>query len=113
MKNLLTFNEYINEQAAPGSVGAGGGGVGYATLNSNGMGNIVAPTVGSTPGSVWGAGSGNIGSGDVSNNSFYNDKKFGLKIDKNKKRKDKKYKKKKIIRNNKVPMHFTKEYMSL
>jgi len=56
---VLTFDEYIFEND-----GGGGGGVAFATPNSNGMGNVVAPTVGSTPGSVWGAGSGTIGSGD-------------------------------------------------
>jgi hypothetical protein len=42
--------------------------VAYSTLNGNGMGNILAPTVGTIPGSVWQAGAGNIGSGDVAQN---------------------------------------------
>jgi len=42
--------------------------VAYSTLNGNGMGNILAPTVGTIPGSVWQAGAGSIGSGDVAQN---------------------------------------------
>ena len=42
--------------------------VAYATLNGNGMGNILAPQVGTIPGSVWQAGAGTIGSGDVAQN---------------------------------------------
>ena len=42
--------------------------VAYTTLNQNGMGNILAPTVGTIPASVWQAGAGNIGSGDVAQN---------------------------------------------
>ena len=42
--------------------------VAYSTLNQNGMGNILAPTVGTIPGSVWQTGAGNIGSGDVAQN---------------------------------------------
>ena len=42
--------------------------VAYATLNQNGMGNILAPTVGTIPASVWQAGAGQIGSGDVAQN---------------------------------------------
>jgi len=42
--------------------------VAYSTLNGNGMGNILAPTVGTIPSSVWQAGSGSIGSGDVAQN---------------------------------------------
>lgn len=42
--------------------------VGYATLNGNGMGNVLAPTVGTIPGSTWQAGNGTIGSGDVAQN---------------------------------------------
>ena len=42
--------------------------VAYTTLNQNGMGNILAPTVGTIPGSVWQAGAGAIGSGDVAQN---------------------------------------------
>jgi hypothetical protein len=95
MKNLLTFNEYIKEQAAPGAVSAGGGGVAYSTLNSNGMGRVVAPTVGSTPGSVWGSGSGTIGSGDVPKNFGT---KFGLKINKEQKNKKKRKKQRDTVR---------------
>lgn len=42
--------------------------VAYNTLNGNGMGNILAPTVGTIPGSVWQGGAGGIGSGDVAQN---------------------------------------------
>jgi len=42
--------------------------VAYTTLNQNGMGNILAPTVGTIPGSVWQTGVGQIGSGDVAQN---------------------------------------------
>jgi len=42
--------------------------VAYATLNQNGMGNILAPTVGTIPASVWQGGAGQIGSGDVAQN---------------------------------------------
>ena len=54
---ILKFSEYIKEDD-------GGGGVAFATPNANGSGNIVAPTIGTTPGSVWQSGSGIIGSGD-------------------------------------------------
>jgi len=42
--------------------------VGYATLNQNGMGKVLAPVVGLTPGATWQDGSGTIGSGDVAQN---------------------------------------------
>jgi len=43
--------------------------VAYSTLyNLNGMGPVTSPTVGTTPGSVWQAGSGAAGSGDVAQN---------------------------------------------
>jgi len=43
--------------------------VAYSTLyNLNGMGAVTSPTVGTTPGSVWQAGSGAAGSGDVAQN---------------------------------------------
>jgi len=58
MNNLKTFEQFINENDD-------GGGVAFATPNANGMGNVVAPTVGTTPGSVWQSGSGTIGSGDM------------------------------------------------
>lgn len=89
MKNLKKFEQYIIECD-------GGGGVAFATPNSNGMGNVVAPTVGTTPGSVWGNGSGTIGSGDIpyylgkpSTIKSFND----FKIKSRKKRKIKKSKK--------------------
>lgn len=59
LEKVLTFKDFLLECEC------GGGGVAFATPNANGMGNIVAPTVGSTPGSVWQSGSGTIGSGDV------------------------------------------------
>jgi hypothetical protein len=87
MRNLLTFDEYIKEND-------GGGGVAFATPNASGMGNVVAPTVGTTPGSVWQSGSGQIGSGDVS--AYNTEKKFGLTVDKEiKPRKSKRRKKQK------------------
>lgn len=42
--------------------------VGFATLNQNGMGNVIAPVVGTVPGSTWQANAGAIGSGDVAQN---------------------------------------------
>ena len=41
--------------------------VGYATLNGNGMGNVLAPVISTIPGSTW-QGGGTIGSGDVAQN---------------------------------------------
>lgn len=41
--------------------------VGYATLNQNGMGRVVAPVMSTIPGSTW-QGDGTIGSGDVAQN---------------------------------------------
>lgn len=101
MKRIITFTEYLFESD-------GGGGVAFATANGNGAGNVVAPGVGSSPGSVWGQGSGTIGSGDVP--AYDYGKKFGLSVDKEEKKKGKKKAKKK---NNKVPRYFTKEYMRL
>lgn len=80
MEKIITFTEFLNEDD-------GGGGVAMATLNGNGMGNIVAPTVGSTPGSVNQSGSGSKGSGDIS--AYDTGKKFGLTINKDKKKKKK------------------------
>ena len=42
--------------------------VGYATLNQNGQGKVLAPIVGTVPGSTWQTGNGQIGSGDVAQN---------------------------------------------
>ena len=68
MKYIKLFEDYtkLNEDGeGGGSVGAGGGsGTACATLGQNGMGNIVAPQVGTITGSVWQNGSGTIGSGD-------------------------------------------------
>lgn len=68
MEKILSFSEYLklNEDGeGGGAVGAGGGsGTACVTLGQNGMGNIVAPQVGTIPGSLWQAGSGTIGSGD-------------------------------------------------
>ena len=96
MRNLLTFNEYIKEQST--------GGVAFATPNSSGMGNVVAPTVGSTPGSTWQSGSGQIGSGDIS--AYDTGKKFGLTVDKEKK--VKKFSKKRRQKN--TVRYFTKPF---
>lgn len=83
----MTFTEYLKEND--------GGGVAFSTPNSNGMGNVVAPTVGSVPGSVNQNGSGNIGSGDIpaydrSNNNF----KISKKTKKKKRKKTKFFTKK-------------------
>lgn len=84
MKNLKKFDQYIVE--------CDGGGVAFSTPNGNGMGNVVSPTVGSVPGSVWGNGSGTIGSGDIPN---YLGKPFTIKtFDQFKKRKKRKKSKK-------------------
>lgn len=99
MKNVLTFIEYIKEND-------GGGGVAFATPNGNGMGNVVAPTVGSTPGSVWQSGSGQIGSGDSAATATQMGKKFGQFINKDKK--SKKYKKPKKQK----PLVYTKMNIS-
>lgn len=42
--------------------------VGYSTLNNNGQGYVLAPVVGTTPGSTWQTNSGALGSGDVAQN---------------------------------------------
>jgi hypothetical protein len=103
MKKVITFSEYlILEQD-------GGGGVGFATPNAGGMGNVVAPTVGSVPGSTWGNGSGMKGSGDSS--AYDTGKKFGMKVQKEKKQKKVKKTKKKT--KEEAPRYFTKEYMRL
>lgn len=94
MKRVITFTEYLNESD-------GGGGVAFATANGNGMGNIVAPTVGSVPGSVSQNGSGTIGSGDAA--AYDYGKNFNLGI--NKEKKNKKGKKNK----NEKPRYFTKQ----
>jgi hypothetical protein len=41
--------------------------VGYATLNQNGMGKVLAPVISTIPGATW-QGDGVIGSGDVAQN---------------------------------------------
>jgi len=97
MNNLLTYLEYIKEND-------GGGGVAFVTPNGNGGGNIMSPTIGSTAGSVWQSGSGQIGSGEVS--AVDMGKKFGLFINKDKK--SKKYKKAKKEK----PRYYTKQNLS-
>jgi hypothetical protein len=101
--DLFSFSEYIKEEQDAG------GGIAFATGNANGMGNVVAPTVGSTPGSVWGSGSGTIGSGDAPAYDYGN--RFGLTINNKKDKKGKKRNKRK--RKNTFPRYFTKEYMAL
>lgn len=66
MEKIKKLNEFkLNEDGEGGGSGdGGGGGTAFATLGQNGMGNIVAPQVGTTTGSLWQAGSGTIGSGD-------------------------------------------------
>ena len=76
----------------------GGGGVAFATLNSNGMGNVVAPQASSTPGYVGGS---TIGSGDIANGySKYSKSSYSP-------RKDKKGKRKKLNKLGKIK-YFTK-----
>jgi len=58
MAIIKSYDQFIKEND-------GGGGVAFATPAGNGMGNVIAPTVVSTPGSVWQSGSGTIGSGDL------------------------------------------------
>lgn len=58
---IISFTEYLKEQAGSGDAA---GGVGFATLNSNGMGNIVAPQPSVIPGNTQGS---TIGSGDIAN----------------------------------------------
>jgi len=87
--HIKKFINFMNESEGGGD----GGGISNATLsNTGGMGDVVAPTVGDTPGKVWGNGSGNIGSGDI---PAYN---MGKKFDIIKSKKKKKKKKKKIKR---------------
>jgi hypothetical protein len=86
---IKRFNHFLLENES-----GGGGGTPNATLqNTGGMGNVVSPTVGSTPGQVWGNGSGNVGSGDIpaynTNNNFNSIMGY-------KKKKKKKLKKKKL-----------------
>lgn len=61
---IIKFEDFskLDEQAGSGDAAAGGGGVAFSTLNSNGMGNIVAPQPSSIPGYVGGS---TIGSGDL------------------------------------------------
>ena len=58
MEKIKKYTELLLED------GEGGSGTALATLNGNGMGNIVAPQVGTQTGSVWQNGCGTIGSGD-------------------------------------------------
>lgn len=77
-------------------------GVASATMgNSNGMGAVVAPTVGAVPGQVWGAGSGTPGSGDVvaSNTNVYTKQPAKFK---------RKSKRRKYETNDKSTMYITK-----
>ena len=77
---IKKFKEYfLNEDD-------GGGGVGFTTLNGNGMGNIVTPTIGNIPGSFNQNGSGYVGSGDIANLSGTYLKTY-YKLKKKKKRK--------------------------
>jgi len=89
LEKVMTFSDYLFECDG---ASAGGGGVAFATPNANGMGNVVSPTVGLTPGAVWGEGSGAIGSGDVVS---YNNK-YEPKIKTNRRKKSKLSKSKKV-----------------
>jgi hypothetical protein len=95
MDKIKKYCEYLLEDGGDGGgSGDSGGGTAFASLNGNGMGNIVTPQVGSVTGSLWQGGSGTIGSGD---RAAYNmDKHFGWKGDKFDKKK-KKNKKPKFI----------------
>ena len=61
MKKIKNFTEYLKEQSGSGDAA---GGIGFATLNGSGMGNVVSSQVSQTPGDV---GNSTIGSGDVAN----------------------------------------------
>jgi len=79
---IKRFNEFLNEND--------GGGVAMSTLGNTGsMGAVVAPTVGTTPGAVWGSGSGEKGSGDISATPGTYTKDNFKKKKKKKKKKDK------------------------
>lgn len=94
MEKIEKYNKYkLNEDGESGGEGsspAGSGGVAFATLNGNGMGDIVTAQVGTQPGSLWQNGSGTKGSGDgVSYDTSKNKFDF-VKKNKKKEKKDKK-----------------------
>lgn len=94
MNKIKKYSDYLLEDSDGGGSGdsGGGGGIAFATLNGNGMGNIITPQVGSVTGSLWQDGSGTVGSGD---RAAYDMKQhFGWKSDKLDKKKEKKKKKK-------------------
>jgi hypothetical protein len=102
MEKILKYNEYkLNEDGEGGGAafsggGDAGGGVAFATLNGNGMGNIVTAQVGTQTGSVWQNGSGTKGSGD---SAAYNTSKSKFDFIKKKKgKKDKKESPKPIMK---------------
>jgi hypothetical protein len=95
MEKIEKYSEYnkLNEDGEGGGStpsGDGGGGVAFATLNGNGMGNIVTPQVGTQPGSLWQNGSGTKGSGDRAAYDTSKNKFDFVKKDKKKGKKDKK-----------------------
>lgn len=59
---IISFTKYLKEQAGSGD--AASGGVGFATLNSNGMGNVITSQPSAIPGDTQGS---TIGSGDIAN----------------------------------------------
>jgi hypothetical protein len=88
MKNILSYTDFIKEDADAGSsVGSGdAGGTAFATNSMNGMGNISSPQPSAIPGSVWSADA-TKGSGDISTNiGTYTKLPYNL-IKKKKKRK--------------------------
>ena len=96
MEKIKKYSELLLEDGEGGGVSSGGGsGVAFATLNGNGMGNIVTPQVGSLPGSVWQNGSGTIGSGD---SAAYDTSKKKFDFVKKDKKKEKKKKVKPITK---------------
>lgn len=95
MEKIEKYSEYkLNEDGEGGNAFSGGGdaggGVAFATLNGNGMGDIVTPQVGTQPGSLWQNGSGTKGSGDRAAYDTSKKKFDFVRKDKKKGKKDKK-----------------------
>ena len=102
MEKVVKFSEFLKlyEDGEGGGSPGGGSGTAFVGAGQNGMGNIVAPQVGSITGSLWQAGSGTIGSGDRA--AYDMGDHFGWPGDKYDKKKGKKSKK------GKKPKYFMK-----